>query len=72
MQISSEHLHLELRVLELEDTVKVLTKVASSLNEMMGTLNEISKTHTRVLTGLLGASESTKDDDTPPWQAHTP
>lgn len=72
MQISTEHLNLELRVLELEDTVRLLTRIAATVNDMVGTLNEISKTHTRLLGTVFAALESATDDDTPPRQATTP
>ena len=71
MRITTESM--ELRILELEDTVKLLAQVAGSLNDMMGTLNEITKVHTKVLGNVLsalGAPDDAKDEDLPPWEAY--
>jgi len=64
MQINTDRL--ELRVMELEDTVRLLTAVARSLTDLLGDLNEIGKTHTVVLQGLVERMRA-NDDDEPSW-----
>lgn len=64
------HVHtarLELRVMELEDAVKLLTGVAQTMNDMLGHLNEVNKTHTRLL-GVLASRLDGNDDDDPDWE----
>lgn len=68
MQISTARL--ELRVMELEDTVRLLAAIVSTMNEMLGSLNEVSKMHTTLLQGVLTRLEGANDDDLPPWQSH--
>jgi hypothetical protein len=55
---------LELRVMELEDTITLMTKALHSMNEMVSTLNEIIEIHTRLLTGLAGLNRD-RDDALP-------
>lgn len=66
MQINTARL--ELRIMELEDSVKLLTAVAHTMNEMLGNLNEINTLHTRMLQGVLTRLEDANDDDEPPWE----
>ena len=62
MQITTARL--ELRVMELEDTITLMTKALHSMNEMVSTLNEIIEIHTRLLTGLAGLNRD-RDDALP-------
>jgi hypothetical protein len=41
--------HLELRVLELEDTVQLMANIIGSMNQMMKDLNEITGIHTEMI-----------------------
>lgn len=66
MQINTARL--ELRIMELEDSVKLLTAVAQTMNEMLGNLNEVSRLHTTLLQGVLTRLEDANDDDEPPWE----
>lgn len=50
---------LELRVLELEDTVATLCKIVSTMNSMIGTLNEAVSTYADTLGGLVLSLPST-------------
>ena len=68
MQITTARL--ELRVMELEDTVRLLTTVAQTLNEMLGNLNEVATLHTQLISGVLERLGDAKDDDLPPWSSH--
>jgi hypothetical protein len=43
---------MELRIMELEDTVKLLLTVVQGTTEMIGKLNEISKLHTNLIQTL--------------------
>lgn len=44
--------------MELEDTVGLVTGVLRTMNQMIGTLNEISNMHTDLLARVVGAGES--------------
>ena len=68
VQINTDRL--ELRVMELEDTVRLLSAVARTMNEMLGNLNEIGSLHTRLLAGVLEKLEGANEDDLPPWSSH--
>jgi uncharacterized coiled-coil protein SlyX len=70
MQITTDTL--ELRVLELEDTVAVLLSVLRSVNQMIANLNEIAGGHNKVLLSLTEAVElmvgrANTEEDVPPW-----
>lgn len=56
VQITTERL--ELRVMELEDTLSLMTKALRNMNQMVGTLNEIVGVHTRLLVGMVGGESS--------------
>lgn len=49
---------MELRIMELEDTVGLLTGVLRTMNQMIGTLNEIIGMHTELLVRVVGAREA--------------
>lgn len=66
VQINTDRL--ELRVMELEDAVQLLTTVARTLNEMVGNLNEVSKTHTALLSATVRRLECLVSD-APPWSS---
>ena len=66
VQVSTARL--ELRLMELEDTVRLLTVVAQTMNDMLGNLNEVNKLHTTLIQGVLTRLEDANDDDEPPWE----
>ena len=41
--------HLELRVIELEDTVRLMANIIGSMNQMMKDMNEILGIHTEMI-----------------------
>lgn len=51
----SDTARLELRILELEDTVRVLTSITASIVEMTGKLNEIAEHYTNTLLGMIAS-----------------
>ena len=69
--------HLELRVLELEDTVRLMANIIGSMNQMMKDMNEILGIHTEMIRTPgqaltvpfpgLGAALRATGDHTPPW-----
>lgn len=66
VQINTDRL--ELRVMELEDTVRLLTAIAGSLADILGSMHEVNKAHTRLLAGVLSRLEGANDNDEPPWE----
>ena len=70
MQITTDTL--ELRVLELEDTLAMIVSVLRDVNQMIANLNEIAGGHNKVLLGLTEAVElvvgrANTEKDVPPW-----
>lgn len=59
---------LELRVLELEDTVHLLSRIAGNIHQMMKVFNEITRLHTEMLDTLLTSLGGARGVDTPPWE----
>lgn len=47
--------HLELRILELEDTTRALVNIVGMMNDMIGSLNEMIGTYAITLTGVVNA-----------------
>lgn len=70
MQITTDTL--ELRVLELEDTVAALFSVLRSVNQVIENLNEIAGGHNKILLSLTEAvelvvSRANSEEDVSPW-----
>lgn len=53
MKIVTERL--EFRVMELEDTVSLMTSIFGSLTEMVGLLNKTVQTQAEILSALFGS-----------------
>jgi uncharacterized coiled-coil protein SlyX len=74
---------LELRVMELEDTVALLSRIIHTMNQMLGNLNQITAKQTDMISEVIAAlpegslpcpspnpqncGSCANDDDTPPW-----
>lgn len=55
---------MEVRIMELEDTVKLMAAALQTITDMLGNLNEVNKVHTGLLQALV---EKLEGDDEPPW-----
>lgn len=61
MKITTESL--ELRVLELEDAVSMITRVLETVSVMLGGLNEISRVQATLIGSLRKGVEDANPDD---------
>jgi uncharacterized coiled-coil protein SlyX len=66
VQITTDRL--ELRVMELEDSLKLLVGVIQTMTKMLGDLSEVGKLQTNVLQSLADKLENPDDD--PPWSRY--
>ena len=67
--------HLELRIMELEDTVRLMAKIIHNMNQIVKDINQVTGIHTEMILGTrrsLGeACGCAKDDDPRPWSKYT-
>lgn len=63
--------HLELRIMELEDTVRLMAKIIHNMNQMVKDISQVTGIHTEMIRGtrrsLEKACRCATDDDPPPW-----
>lgn len=63
-------MELEEIVVELEETVRLLSTVAETTHRMLGNMNEVSRMHTALIAGLLKRLEGANSEGLLPGLSH--
>lgn len=64
---TNEHARLEIRVLELEDTVAAMAIILSTMTEMLGKVNQIASHCADTILGVTGSIPGAVERSLPLW-----